>query len=85
MANKKTPTTDATDPPKKASQKEDAISSEPIRTALSLYPKASGWVVVEYKIQGDKVISALPTIEDLKAITLEKFKIAAYRLFINPK
>lgn len=82
MANKKKPTADAAASPT-AGDQEDAISSEPIRTALSMFKKASGWVVMEYKIQGDTVLSALPTIEDIKAITLEKLKIAIVKQFIN--
>ena len=89
MANDKSPRDgDGNNAPTKAEQEEQTCCGhckvdDPVRTALSIYRKRGAWVLCVYTIQGDKVISALETIEDVKGVTWEKFRIAAVKHFID--
>lgn len=89
MAKDKSPQDgDGNSAPTKAEQGEQTCCGQckpvgPVRTALSIFRKRGAWVLCVYTIQGDKVVSALETIEDVKGTTWEKFRIAAVKHFID--
>lgn len=52
-------------------------------TALSVVRAKDGYTVLTLKVQGDKVVSAESTPEDMRAIALEAFRVRAGKEFFE--
>ena len=53
----------------------------PIYTTYGITKEADGWVCLTIKSQGEKILSTEKTQPNLKAITLDEFKVLASKMF----